>query len=119
MEDKQSSNESEEKLSGNLPVYFRLMDIFLKQVEQSTPLLTTMIKDTQANYIGGVHIVLKFGEALESKSTINVNLIHGVSDAFDKITPIVTEAQLGVTDAVIGSMRQSVQLLRKSITERK
>ena len=119
MEDKQGSNEYEEKFIGNLPVYFQLMNVFLKQVEQSTPPITTMIKDAQANYIGGVHMVLKAGEALESKSGINSNLIHGVSTAFDKITPIVTEAQLGVTEAIIGSVRQSVQLLRKSITERK
>lgn len=119
MGDKQSTNESEKKFSGDLPVYFRLMDVFLKQVEQSTPLLETMVKDMQANYISGVHMVLKAGEALESKSKVNVNLVRGVSNAFDKVTPIITEAQLGVTEAMIGSARQSVQLLRRSITERK
>ena len=112
-------NESEKKFSGDLPVYFRLMDVFLKQVEQSAPLLTTIVKDMQACYISGAHMALKTGEALESKSKMNVNLIRGVSNAFDKVTPIITEAQLGVADAIIGSARQGVQLLRKSITERK
>ena len=119
MEDKQNSNESEKKFSGDLPVYSRIMDVFLKQIEQSAPLLATMVKDMQTNYIGGVHMVLKAGEALESKSKINMNLIYGVSNTFDKVTPIITEAQLGVTEAIIGLARQSVRLLRKNITEGK
>ena len=119
MEDKQSSNKSKEKFSGDLPVYLRLMEVFLKQVEQSTPLLETTVKDIQANYISGVHTVLKAGEAMESKSRVNMNLVSGFTNTFDKVTPIITEAQLGVTEAIIDSARQSVQLFRKSITERK
>lgn len=119
MEDKHNSNEFGEESNGGLPVHFRLMDIFLEQVEQSAPLLATVVKDVQADYIRGVHMVLKVGEALESKSKMNVNLIHGVSSTFDKVSPIITEAQLGVTEAIIESARQGVQLLRKSIIGRK
>ena len=119
MEDRRSSNESEKKSSSDLPVYFRLMDVFLRQLEQSTPLLTTIVKDMQASYVGSVHGLLKAGEALESRSKMNVNLISGVSNTFDKVTPMITEAQLGVTEAMISLARQGIHLLRKSITERK
>ncbi len=119
MESKKSNDESGEKIRGDLPLHFRLMDVFLGQIEQSAPLLTTMVKDIQSIYISGAHLALKAGEMLEDRSGINVNFFHGAGKTFDSVTPVVTETQLGVTKAIVDSTCQSIQLLRKSITGRK
>ena len=119
MEDKQNNTESAKEFTGDLPIHFRLMDVFLEQVEQSTPLLATMVRDIQASYLGGVHMVLKAGESLENRSKMNVKFFQGVSNTFDTITPVIAEAQLGVAKAIANSASQSARLLRKSITGRK
>lgn len=119
MESKQNNDESGKKIRGDLPLHFRLMDVFLEQFEQSAPLLTTMVKDMQAIYVSGVHFALKAGEMLEDRSSISVNFFHGAGKTFDSVTPVITETQLGVTKAIVDSTCQSIQLLRKSITGRK
>jgi len=116
MENKKYDDGSREKRSRELPLHFRLMDVYLEQVERSVPLLTTMVKDMQSVYINGAHMALKAGEMLEERSKINVNFFQSAGKTLESITPVIKEAQLGVTRAIIDSACQGIRLMRENIT---
>jgi hypothetical protein len=116
MENKQQNDQSGGKKGSELPLHFRLMDVYLEQVERSVPLLTTMVKDLQSVYINGAQMALKAGEMLEERSKINVNFFRNSAKTMESITPVITEAQLGITRALVESVCQGIRLMRENIT---
>lgn len=119
MESEQNKIESDRKIYREIPLHFRLMDVFLEQIGKAAPLYITTLKDIQTIYLDGTRLMLKAGESVENRSDINVKFFRTLSNTFDSISPVITEAQLGVTKAIIDSTCQSIKLMRKSITGRK
>ena len=119
MENNQTNDQPREEASRELPLHFRLMDIYLEQVEKSVPLFTTMMKDIHSVYITGTQTAIKAGKMLEERSKMNVGFYKGVSRSFEMVAPVITEAQLGVTRAMVDSACKSIRLMRKTITDSK
>lgn len=116
MVQKKDKKESGQKLSEDLPVHFRLMDIYLEQYEQSIPLFTKIVGDMQITVSKAAHLALKAGASLEKRSPVNAGLFESMTENFDSIAPVIMEAQLGFTKVIIDSTCRTIELLRKSIT---
>jgi len=117
MESEKLNNAETGKTSGKeIPVHFRLMDVFLDQVERSTPFMTSMMEDMQKLYTGSIHMALKAGESLENRSEMNLNYFRTVRNAFDAISPAITDAQIAMTKALADTACRGIKLVRKNIT---
>jgi midasin (ATPase involved in ribosome maturation) len=119
MEAEKYDEETSENPGREIPVHFRLMDVFLEQVEQAAPFTTNMMLDMQKVYIESVHLALKAGESMEDRSAVNIKYFKTARSNFDAFSPVITEAQLGVTRAMMDSACQGLRLMRKSITGQK
>jgi hypothetical protein len=116
--EKLNNDETGTTSAGEIPVHFRLMDVFLDQVERSTPFMTSMMEDIQKLYTESVHMALKAGEALENRSEMNLNYFRTARNAFDAVSPAITDAQIAIAKALADSACQGIKLVRKNITGR-
>jgi hypothetical protein len=119
MEETNSSYKSGEKREAELPLHFRLMDVYLEQAEKAVPLLTTMVKDLQTVYLGGTRMALKAGEMLEERSKPNLGFFRSISNNFETVTPVITEAQTAVARTMVELAGRSIRIIRKDISGRK
>jgi hypothetical protein len=119
MENNQNSNKTGEDRARELPLHFRLMDLYLVQIEKSVPLMTTIVKDFHIMAVTGTQMALKAGKMLEERSKINVGFYESAGKSFEIISPVITEAQLGVTKSMVDSACRGIQLMRKTITSSK
>jgi len=119
MENKKYNDVAGENRSNELPLHFRLMDVYLEQVERSVPLLTTMVKDMQSVYVNGAKMALKAGEMLEERSKLNVDFFRSAGKTLESITPVISETQLGFTRALVDSLCRGIRLMRENMTESK
>jgi len=119
MEKTTSSYRSGERREAELPLHFRLMDVYLEQAEKVVPLLTTMVKDLQTVYLGGARMAFKAGEMIEERSKPNLGIFRSISNSFETVTPVITEAQTAVTKTMSDLAGRSIRIIRKDISGRK
>ena len=119
MKDKQADAQSDNTWKGDIPLHLRMMDLVLEQIDSSAPLVTMVLKDLQKIYLKSMRTAFRFGDALEKRSGLALNLFHGAEQLFESVAPVAMRVQLDITDAMVTSTRNSVRALRKNFTERK